>query len=229
MLALIFTDRPHVYHAIRHACQAMWLTTPFIVTSMALSLGYVFRMRRSGQVGRLLLPPYPAPSAREHLLLVVGELHKARKSEPVARPSWLTIPHRRLWAGIAVFGAVGSGKTTCCMYPFAERILAYRHTDPDQRAGALILEVKGDFCYRVQETLRKYGRESDYVEISLDCEYRYNPLHNDLEAYALAYGIASLLNNLFGNGKEPSWQQTSPERRKYAMQPNAATLTTRHA
>ena len=74
----------------------MWFTTPFIVTSMALLLGYVFRMRRSGQVGRLLLPPYPAPSAGEHLLLVVGELHKARKSEPVARPSWLTIPHRRL-------------------------------------------------------------------------------------------------------------------------------------
>ena len=38
-------------------------------------------------------------------------------------------------------------------------------------------------------------------------EYRYNPLHNDLDAYALAYNIASLLNNLFGRGKEPFWQQ----------------------
>jgi len=28
-----------------------------------------------------------------------------------------------------------------------------------------------------------------------------------LDAYALAYGIASLLNNLFGRGKEPFWQQ----------------------
>ena len=28
-----------------------------------------------------------------------------------------------------------------------------------------------------------------------------------MEAYALAYGIASLLNNLFGRGKEPFWQQ----------------------
>jgi hypothetical protein len=32
-------------------------------------------------------------------------------------------------------------------------------------------------------------------------------LHNDLDAYALAYSIASLLNNLFGKGKEPFWQQ----------------------
>ena len=85
--------------------------------------------------------------------------------------------------------------------------------DPDQRAGALILEVKRDFCYRVQEILRKYGCESDTVEISLDCEYRYNLFHNDLEAYALASGIASLLNNSFGTGKEPFWQQTSPEER----------------
>ena len=41
----------------------------------------------------------------------------------------------------------------------------------------------------------------------MNTSYRYNPLHNDLDAYALAYGIASLLNNLFGRGKEPFWQQ----------------------
>lgn len=42
----------------------------------------------------------------------------------------------------------------------------------------------------------------------LDYLRRIDPLpRNDLEAYALAYGIASLLNNLFGKGKEPFWQQ----------------------
>src|ERR1051325_1259273 len=51
------------------------------------------------------------------------------------------------------------------------------------------------------------GRAHDYIEIGLDSEWAYNPLHNDLEGYALAYGIASLLNNLFGKGKEPFWQQ----------------------
>ena len=55
--------------------------------------------------------------------------------------------------------------------------------------------------------LERNGRASDYVEISLQSEYRYNPLHNDLDAYALAYSIASLLNNLFGKGREPFWQQ----------------------
>src|SRR5215468_4809153 len=46
-----------------------------------------------------------------------------------------------------------------------------------------------------------------YIEIGLDSGYCYNPLHNDLDAYGLAYSIASLLNNLFGKGKEPFWQQ----------------------
>jgi hypothetical protein len=53
----------------------------------------------------------------------------------------------------------------------------------------------------------RHGRAGDYVEINLEFEYRYNPLHNDFDAYALAYNIASLLNNLYGRGKKPFWQQ----------------------
>jgi hypothetical protein len=93
------------------------------------------------------------------------------------------------------------------MYPFTEQILAYRAADPHRCAAGLVLEVKGDFCYKVRTMLKKHGRQEDYFEINLDCPYRYNPLHDDLEAYALAYGIASLLHNLFGRGKEPFWQQ----------------------
>ena len=93
------------------------------------------------------------------------------------------------------------------MYPFAEQILAYQAADQERKIGGLVLEVKGDFCRKVKGILERSGRASDYVEISLQSEYRYNPLHNDLDAYALAYGIASLLNNLFGKGREPFWQQ----------------------
>ena len=55
--------------------------------------------------------------------------------------------------------------------------------------------------------MRATDATRDYVEISLDSKYRYNPLHNGLDAYALAYSIASLINNLFGTRKEPFWQQ----------------------
>ena len=68
--------------------------------------------------------------------------------------------------------------------------------------------MKGDFCHKVRGILARHGREDDYIEINLTgSPYRYNPLWNDLDPYALAYGIATLLTSLFGKGREPFWQQ----------------------
>jgi hypothetical protein len=150
------------------------------------------------------LAPYIPPVMRSKLYLVIGELHHPKRPQPAASPQWLIVPERDLFTGIAIFGAVGSGKTSGGIYPFAEQVLAYRADDAERRAAGLVLEVKGDFCHQVRGILKEHGRSEDYVEVSLASLYRYNPLHNDLEAYALAYGIASLLNNLFGRGKEPA-------------------------
>ncbi|PYU70030.1 MAG: hypothetical protein DMG52_26970 [Acidobacteria bacterium] len=182
-------------------------TTPYVVYSILLSGVYIFALKAGRKIRAGKLPLYPDPRKRTDLSLVVGEVHHPRKQVPSETPRWLVIPERGLFTGIAILGAVGSGKTASCMYPFAEQIFAYRAEDPNRRIGGLILEVKGDFCRKVQEILARHGRADDYVEISLESEYRYNPLHNDLDAYALAYNIASLLNNLFGRGKEPFWQQ----------------------
>ena len=57
-----------------------------------------------------------------------------------------------------MFGAIGSGKTSCCMVPFAEQILSHRASDAERRASALVLEVKGDFCFKVKNLLDAYGR-----------------------------------------------------------------------
>ena len=182
-------------------------STPYIAYSILFSGIYIFALKAERKIRAGKLPRYPEPRERSELSLVVGELHHPRTAIPSETPSWLSIPERGLFTGIAIVGAVGSGKTAACMYPFAEQILAYQAADKDRRIGGLILEVKGDFCARVCDILKRHGRAEDYVEISLTSEYRYNPLHNDLDAYALAYNIASLLNNLFGRGKEPFWQQ----------------------
>ena len=89
-----------------------------------------------------------------------------------------------------------------------------------EKVGRLILEVKGDFCAQVRGILRQHGREADYVEIGLDSVYCYNPLHNELEPYVLAYSIPTLLNTLYGRGKEPFCQQayTYREVRKLAAE-----------
>jgi hypothetical protein len=198
---------PCAFLFFKYSYTLLLYTTPCIVYSFLFSGVYIFALKATRKIRAGKLPLYPDPAQRTELSLVVGELHHPRKQVPSETPGWLVIPERGLFTGIAIVGAVGSGKTAACMYPFAEQILAYKANDKDRRIGGLILEVKGDFCGKVREILARHGRAEDYVEISLDSDYRYNPLHNDLDAYALAYNIASLLNNLFGRGKEPFWQQ----------------------
>ena len=206
-LRVISARAPEAFLSFKYLYYTFLFSTPYLVYSGALSGLYIFTLKAKRRIEPERLPVYPDPHTRSDLFLVVGEVHNPRKPMPAKQPYWLTIPERGLFTGVAIFGAVGSGKTSCCMYPFAEQILAYRASDPVKRIGGLILEVKGDFCHKVKDILDRHGRSADYIEISLDSEYRYNPLHNDLDAYALAYNIASLLNNLYGRGKEPFWQQ----------------------
>src|SRR3984893_1475306 len=133
-------------------------TTPYIAYSILLSSTYIFALKASRKIRADRLPLYSDPRKRKELSLVVGEVHHRRKQMPSETPRWLVIPERGLFTGIAILGAVGSGKTASCMYPFAEQILAYRAQDPDRRIGGLILEVKGDFCAMGSEILFRHDR-----------------------------------------------------------------------
>ena len=149
-----------------------------------------FRLRRTGR---------PSSSARSN--------HPVRAIESPA-PEWLPIPERGLYTGVAIFGAVGSGKTSAGMHPFARQLLGWQATNPERRAAALVLEVKGDFCHDIRRMLNELDRGGDYIELSLDGRLTWNPLSATwLDAYSLAYTVASLLNQRFGKGKEPFWQQ----------------------
>lgn len=207
MLQLILLHKPWLFESIRWSYTAMLFSTPLIGISSLFALLYIFAVKGEATLVRNPLPPYEPSSARGRLYLIVGEIHQQKRLGPVENPQWLAIPERGLFTGIAVFGAIGSGKTSCCMVPFAEQVLSYCAADAERRISALVLEVKGDFCFKIRTLLGVCGRDDDYVEVSLHSQYRYNPLHNDQDAYALAFGIASLLNNLFGRGKEPFWQQ----------------------
>ena len=206
-LELLFLWARPVFLGLKYSYVLCLYTTPFIAYSILLSGLYIVALKIPLRIRPGRLPAYPPVRTRKELFVVLGEIHNARKPIPAKAPYWLTVPERGLFTGIAIFGAIGTGKTSGCMFPFTEQLLAYKADDESKRIGGLVLEVKGDFCNKVQGILGQHGRKEDYVEISLHSNYRYNPLHNDLDAYALAYSIASLLNNLFGKGKEPFWQQ----------------------
>ena len=156
-----------------------------------------------------MLPLWPLNPAKDTgPSIVVGELHHPVKAVESRNPKWLTIPERGLYTGVAIFGAVGSGKTSACMRPFAQQILSWQAGDPQRRPAGLVLEVKGDFCHDIRRVLADAGREDDYMELGMEGRWQWNPLSATwLDSYSLAYTVSSLLNQLFGKGKEPFWQQ----------------------
>ena len=156
-----------------------------------------------------LLPPWPlSPDKDAGPGIVIGEVHHPVKAVEIRNPSWLIIPERGLYTGVAIFGAVGSGKTSACMHPFAQQILSWQAGNPQRRAAGLVLEVKGDFCHDIRRILADAGREEDYIELGMEGSFQWNPLSTKvLDSYSLAYTVSSLLNQLFGKGKEPFWQQ----------------------
>jgi hypothetical protein len=83
---------------------------------------------------------------------VVGEAHHARNQIPSETRRRLVIPERALFMSIAIVGAVGSGKTASCIYPFAEQILAYRDEDYCGADG-------GDPIYYARHTVMKAQAE----------------------------------------------------------------------
>ena len=106
-----------------------------------------------------------------------------------------------------MFSAVGSGKTSACLHPFARQLLSWHADNPERRPAALVLEVKGDLCHDVRRILAEVAREGDDIELSLDGRLPWNPLRATwLDSYSLASPVASQWNHLFDKGNEPVGQ-----------------------
>ena len=206
---LVRYHTPNAYTAV----VAWYYVAPGVAALLAgqflLSTSRIWFARMGVRVGlRSSLPRWPLSPTADGPAIVVGEVHHPVKLAESPTPEWLTIPERGLYTGVAIFGAVGSGKTSACMHPFARQLLSWQASSLERRPAALVLEVKGDFCHDIRRMLTELGRADDYIELSLDGRLTWNPLSATwLDSYSLAYTVASLLNQLFGKGKEPFWQQ----------------------
>ncbi len=209
LLDLIALEDPVFYNVIR----GWFLVAPAVVAGggllVATSIRRLWLDSPAGRrlPGRGVLPPWPNGPQDPAPSLVVGELHHPTEARETTGPEWLTLPERGLFTGIAIFGAVGTGKTSACMRPFADQLLSWQADDPARRAAGLVLEVKGDFCHDIRAVLEQAGRPDDYLELGIGGRWQWNPLASDMDSYSLAYTVATLLNQLFGKSKEPFWQQ----------------------
>ena len=209
ILVLVEYHTPNFFDAL-----VVWYyVTPFAVVMLTGFISVtIWRVwlegRRSDFASYSKLPPWPLDPEQKAPAIVIGEVHHPVEAREVFNPAWLTIPERGLYTGVAIFGAVGSGKTSACMNPFARQLLGWQAGDEKKRAAALVLEVKGDFCHDIRQILVEAGRGQDYIELGMNARSQWNPLSAWwLDSYSLAYTVSSLLNQLFGKGKEPFWQQ----------------------
>ena len=209
LLDLLEYHNPNFYSAVVIWYYLSPLVAVMLAGSIFLSVWKVWiEARKRDLIPFGALPAWPLSPDQPGPEIVIGEVHHPVEPKEIFKPEWLTIPERGLYTGVAIFGAVGSGKTSACMHPFAKQLLGWQADDPKMRAAALMLEVKGDFCHDVRSILGDAGRGDDYLEIGMGGLWKWNPLSAWwLDSYSLAYTVASLLNQLFGKGKEPFWQQ----------------------
>ena len=119
-----------------------YYTAPFVTVMLAglfvMSIWRVWfesRGRDFAAFGRL--PTWPLSPDQKAPGIVIGEVHHPVEAREIFNPAWLTIPERGLYTGVAIFGAVGSGKTSACMNPFARQLLGWQAANPQMRAAAL--------------------------------------------------------------------------------------------
>lgn len=210
-------QRPTIYHAFVWSYGAFLFTTPFLMLSVCFSFVYIhfYKEETAEILGNL--PEYSDPRHRQDLFLILGELHHQLEATPAAHPQWLSIPEKGLYTGVVALGAIGSGKTRGLILPAMHQLFGYRAHDPEKKLSGIVLEVKGDLCRHLARILKHYGREQDYIDVSLDSNIRYNPLNNDLDPYAQAFNIASIITSIWGKGKEPFWQQSYTDLVRYVI------------
>ena len=163
MAVLVRYHTPNVYTAVIAWCYVAPGVAAFLAGQFLVSSSRIWFARMGVTVGlRARLPTWPLSPTADGPAIVVGEVHHPGKAIERPAPEWLTIPERGLYTGVAIFGAVRSGKTSACTHPFARQLLSWQADSPERRVAALVLEVKGDFCHDIRRMLAELGRADDY-------------------------------------------------------------------
>ena len=123
----------------------------FLIGQFLISTSRIWFARMGVSLGlRSRLPAWPLSPTADGPAIVVGEVHHPVRAIESPTPEWLMIPERGLSTGVAIFGAVSSGKTSACMHPVARQLLGWQADNPARRPAALVLEVKGDSCHDIR-------------------------------------------------------------------------------
>ena len=123
----------------------------------------------------------------------------------------VVITDKGLYQNVLITGSIGSGKTSSAISNILAGLI-------ENNLGGLIIDIKGDYVDSVEKIAKKYNRENDIVKISINNEFKYNPLHdNMLSSSEMAHNIKKVLTLLSNENQsnEPFWLDKAEEYIRY--------------
>lgn len=117
------------------------------------------------------------------------------------------IKEKGLYQNILITGSIGSGKTSTVISNILSEFLK-------NNFGGLVIDIKGNYIDKIKKIARYHKREEDIIYISLDNEYKYNPLDDrKLSSVEMASVIKKVLKLVSKEGKEsePFWLDKAEE------------------
>ena len=219
-LQMIFVRKPLVFHVadvrLRHRCGSARRSSPRPWSCRSSTI--VASRRATDACDPSALPPYPAPEHRSAPTLVLGEA--AFRDHAGARAHAVVADHS---AARAVHRRHDSRRRRhrqdvglhVSLRRAAAALARERSRPQDRRPAAR--GQRATSASRCAASSRGPAAPTTTWRSALGGDVCYNPLHNDLDPYAVAYAIASLLNNLFGKSKEPFWQQAYTDLLKFVI------------
>ena len=116
------------------------------------------------------------------------------------------LPESGLYQNFLITGTIGTGKTSSAMYPFTEQLIKFNSINKNKKIPILILDVKGNYFKQVKIFAKKYNLENDIIELGLNSNIKYNPLHKpNLKASVLANRLKTILLLFSENNSESFW------------------------
>ena len=148
LLVFVEAQSPRIYRAFVITSFFAPGLVFFVFASLVDSAVRVWLGAVAARRSRGVLPPWPLHSDAAAPALCIGEIHHKTKLGEAAAPKWLMMPEKGLYTGLAIFGAIGTGKTTSCMRPFARQLLEWQCHDPARRVAALRARGQGRLLLR---------------------------------------------------------------------------------